>query len=236
MKKSSYIPNGNAQRGTWLSNLNNKLVPALVTLLGLSADDKTGLNADTLAFMYSLVLTESSKTFEHQCVTYQLVLRNGPQGKAVEVVPVFNILGVAPEAVAAGIFTRARKLIRKIKASPNYTDTIGQALGIIGSDAEAKSAQDEVMPILSGKMVAGFAQIKYIKGANDGIKLESRRGTETNFTLLEKINKSVYTDTRPNLIAGQPEKREYRAWFFKNDEVVGQVSAVITITVPVSAV
>ena len=199
MKKGFYLPNGNSQRGTWLSNLNAKLVPALVTLLGLSAADKSGLDADTQAFMYCLVLTEAAKTFEHQCVTYQLVLRNGPEAKA-ELVPVFSVLGDIPDAVAGGIFKRAAKLVKKIKNSSNYTETIGRALGIIGSEAEAKLTQDEVLPILAGKMVAGNVQIKYTRGVNDGIKLESRRGTETNFTLLEKINKPSYVDKRPNLV------------------------------------
>ena len=236
MKKSPYLPSGNSLRGVWLSNFNNILTLALATKLGLTKDDKSSLDADTVAFMYCLILTEAAKAFEHQCVTYQVSLRNGPAGSDVIDVPVLGVIGVAPLPVAAGIFTRVGKLVQKIKLSSVYTNDLGQLLGIIGSEQEAKSLVDEVMPVLSGKMVAGNAQIKYTKGLNDGIKLECKRGVETNFTLLDKINKPTFVDKRPNLIVGQPEKREYRAWFFKGDEVVGQVSAVITITVPVSAV
>ena len=232
MKKSSFIPNGNAQRGVWLSNFNNILTPALATKLGISTEEKASQAADTLAFMYCLVLTEAAKTFEHQCVTYQVSLRNGPASTDVIDVPVLAVVGVAPPAVPPGIFTRAGKIAKKIKLSSAYTDDIGRALGIIGAEAEARSAEDDVMPILAGKVVAGNAQIKYTRGTNDGIRLESRRGTETSFTLLDKINKTSYSDTRPNLVAGQPEKREYRAWFFVGDEVIGQVSAVISVVVP----
>ena len=207
-------------------------MPALATKLDFTKDDTDSLNADTLVFLFSLVLIEASKTFEHQCVTYQLYMRNGPLGTDVVVVPVFSAVGTVPDAVAAGIFKRVAKLVKKIKLSPAYTDDIGRALGIIGSDAEAKSAQDDVMLLLTGKMVAGNVQIKYTKGDNDGIRLESRRGTETGFTLLDKINKTVYSDKRPNLVAGQAEKREYRAWFFIGDEVIGQASAVISVVVP----
>ena len=231
MKKRPYLPNGNSQRGTWLSTLNSMLTPALATKLGLSTEDKAGLNADTLAFMYSLILVEVSKAFEHQCVTYQLSMRNGPQGTDVVAVPVLGVVGTAPAAVAAGIFKRVAKLVKKIKASPAYTEDIGRSLGIIGSEADAKTAQDEVMPKLSGKTTVNGVQIKYTKGANDGVRLESRRGTETEFSMLDKINKASYIDKRPNLVAGQAEKREYRACFFKGDEVLGQFSAVISVVV-----
>ena len=233
MKKNHFLPAGNAQRGIWLGNFKAKLTAALITKLGLSKEETDALSADTLSFLYSLSLTEAAKTFEHQCVTYQLALRNGPQGVDVVSVPVFSFAGVIPEAVVAGIFIRVSKLVKKIKASVNYTDDIGRALGIIGSEMEAKSANDAVKPILTGKMVAGEAQIKYTRGENDGIRLESKRGAENSFTLLDKINKTSYLDKRPTLVEGQPEKREYRAWFFVGDELVGQVSAVITVTVEV---
>ena len=229
--KKSYLPNGNALRGTWLSNFNIKLSLALATKLGLTTEEKAALVADTGVFLYSLILTEAAKSFEHQCVTFELSMRNGPIGTDAIVIPVLGAVGVAPEPVAAGIFARVRELVRKIKLSASYTDDLGQALGIIGSEPEAKIAQDDSMPILAGKIVAGNVQIKYTRGEHDGIKLESKRGTETKFILLDKINKPTYSDKRPNLVEGQPEKREYRAWFFKGDEVVGQVSAVITVAV-----
>jgi len=230
--KKSYMPNGNAQRGTWLSKFNIMLTLELAIKLGLTAAEKTALIADTGVFLYSLILTDASKAFEHQCVTFELSMRNGPVGTKVIEIPVLTVIGEAPEPVAAGIFSRVRELVRKIKLSASYTEDIGQILGIIGAEPEAKSAQDESMPILAGKMVAGNVQIKYTRGENDGIKLECRRGTETNFTLLDKINKPTYSDKRPNMLPGQAEKREYRAWFFKGDEVVGQVSAVIAVAVP----
>jgi len=228
MKKSSFIPGGNAQKGIWLSNFNNILTPALATKLGVSKDKKTALNADTQAFVYCLVLTAAAKGFEHQCVTFQLSMLSGVEGEVV-MFPIMDVVGVAPSPVASGIFTRVRAIVKIIKISPFYTTDIGKALGIIGSDIESK--QDEVMPILIGKVVAGNAQLKYTKGANDGIRIESKRGTETSFTFLDKANTSVYSDTRPNLIVGQAEKREYRSFFIKSDEIIGQVSAVISLAI-----
>ena len=229
--KKYFLPNGNAQRGTWISNFDIKL-KELGSKVGATKDDTDSVHADALAFVYSLLLSAASLSFEHQCATYQLSIRNSPNGTEPIDIPVLAVVGVAPAPVPSGIFTRIGLLVKRIKASKGYTDDIGRALGIIGAEMEAKNATDDVQPKLSGKMVGGFAQLKYTKGANNGIRIESRRGTESDFTLLDKINKTIYSDKRPNLIAGQPEKREYRAWFFVGDEVVGQVSAVISITVP----
>ena len=231
MKKNYFLPNGNAQRGTWLSNFNIKLTAALATKLGLSGEEKLSVTNDTAAFMYGLILSEASKTFEHQCVTFQLLLKNGPLSSDALAIPVLGVVGLAPTAVASGIFIRISKIVKKIKSSSEYTTDIGKALGIIGSEMQAKSATDTLKPTLTGKIVAGDLQIKYIRGLNNGIRLESKRGAETEFVLLDKINKTVYLDKRPNLVAGKPETREYRAWFFVGDEVVGQVSAVISLTV-----
>ena len=231
MKKSPYLPAGNAQKGIWLSNFRIKLTPALATKLGVSTEELVVLTDDTEGYNYCLILTAASKTFEHQCVTFQHSLKNPPDGKIAISIPVMGPIGVAPKPVASGIFTRVSNLVKKIKLSTNCTEDVSRALGIIGAEPESKSALDSVMPILTGKMVAGSAQIKYIKGTNDGVRLECKRGNETEFSFLDKINKPIYADKRPNLITGKPETREYRAWFFVGDEVVGQVSAVISLTV-----
>ncbi|MEI6184284.1 MAG: hypothetical protein WCP65_02070 [Bacteroidota bacterium] len=231
MKKGPYLPAGNAQKGLWLNNFNNKLTTTLAAKLGVSIVEKGILNDDTQAYNFSLTQTLASKTYEHQCVTFQQLLKNPPNGTVAIAFPVLELDTEVAKAVPSGIFTRVSALVKKIKLSVNCTDDIKQALGIVGAEMEAKAAEDQSMPILTGKMVAGYAQLKYTKAKNDGIRLESRRGTETNFTLVEKINKPVYSDKRPNLVVGQAEKREYCAWFFIGDEVVGQVSAVITVLV-----
>ena len=188
------------------------------------------MNDDTQAYSYSLAQTLASKTYEHQCVTFLQLLKNPPDGNVAIAFPVLELDTEVAKAVPSGIFTRASALVKKIKLSVNCTDDIKQALGIVGAEMEAKSATDGVMPILSAKVLEGEVQIKYTRGKNDGIRLECRRGAETEFTLVEKINKTVYLDKRPNLIVGKPEKREYRGWFFIGDDGVGVMSAVITVT------
>jgi len=43
------------------------------------------------------------------------------------------------------------------------------------------------------------------------------------------VTKTIYKDERPNLIPGQPENRDYYAWFMKKDQKVGQQSDTVSV-------
>jgi len=227
-----YLPNGDAQRGTWLSNFNLKLA-LYKTKLGLSADQMTSVSNDTLNFLYSLLMVAASNSFDHTCVIYKTAIRNGPATDAIAEIPVFTPPTDAPvTGVNPGVFSRITALVRIIKAHPAYTTRMGTDLGIIGAEHAEKTNQDLLQPIFSVKIVAGNVQLKYVKGDSDGVRIESKRGAETDFSFLDKASKNTFTDTRKNLIPLQPEQRQYRGLFMKGDNVIGIMSDIVTIAVP----
>lgn len=120
-----------------------------------------------------------------------------------------------------------RKLVRLIKASPGYTDSMGKTMGIIGPEDSAM----ERPPVLKVTLIGGHPVISYRKGSADGIVLYCMRGDEEQMTLLAVDTRSPYADTRPNLQPDAPEARHYMAYFLKNDEQVGQPSATAQILV-----
>ncbi len=229
MKKKYFLPVGDSQRSTWLRNFNAKL-PGYATKLGLTKLETDSVNKDTLAYDYVLDMVANSKTFEHTCATQKTSFRNSKSGTEVIPFPVY-VVSTPPDTVPYGIFTRITALVKKIKASKGYLVSIGTDLDIIGTEMAGKESLDTAQPTLTIKIAAGNPQLKYTKGDKSGIILESKRGTETEFTLTDKISVSVYNDKRPNLISGKPEKRDYRAWYTVKDEIVGIVSAVVTILV-----
>jgi len=229
MKKNYYLPSGDSQRSTWLRNFNAKL-PAYAIKLGITKDELLVVSKDTLAYDYVLDMVANSKTFEHTCSTQKTSFRNCAVSNEVVPFPVY-VLSTPPDAVPYGIFTRISILVKKIKASNGYLDAIGKDLDIIGTEMAGKDSLDTAQPLLTVKVVAGVVQIKYIKAGKGGIILESKRADETEFTLVDKITISTYNDKRTNIIMGKPEEREYRAWYTVKDEIIGIVSAVVTILV-----
>ena len=135
-----------------------------------------------------------------------------------------------PTAVQPGIFNRARKLVKTLKANHNYNDDIiGKDLGTVGETIVPDYAT--MRPGLKLSLSGMAILIKSPKKGTDSIHLYSKRGTETAFTFLATISKASWLDMRLNLVAGQPETRSYQAWYVMGDQVIGLISAVQIITV-----
>ena len=127
--------------------------------------------------------------------------------------------------------TELRRIAKKIKASIGYTDAIGKDLGIIGPDV-APPDYSTVKPKLNGVVAAGAATIKFDKGEMEGVKIYSKRGSETHFSFLGTDTHSPYHDTRPKLAETGPEERQYYAYYFQNDYEIGQQSDIMTVVIP----
>ncbi len=231
MEQNPYLPVGDAQKVLWLENFDEKF-PGYSKKFAFDKPTVDSVHNDRLSFSYSMLLLSGVKTYEHTCVKYKDAIKIGALTNLILEIPVFVAPTGAPiVAIAPGIFKRIAKLVTTIKNHPAYTETIGKDLGIIGSENLGKDNPDDLKVKLSVKESGGSIQLKYVKGDLDGVKLESKRGAETDFTLLDKISQTNFTDDRKMLVDGKPEIRQYRAWCLLKDKVVGKVSDVVSITV-----
>jgi len=229
MAAITYVPRTDRDKSIWLKNFALKFVN-YSTLFGFVLADSTSVNNDAGAFAWILDSIETFKSEFKERISFKSILRDGPLGSTLGAYPSLPTLPATPTAVAAGIFPRISGIVKRIKAHPAYTVSIGKDLGIEGVDvAKFLSVSDK--PTLSLTKSSGKVTVKYTKGKAGGIYLYCRRGTETDFTLLAVVTKSTYNDTRPNLVNNQPETREYYACFMKNDEVQGNDSDVAEVVV-----
>jgi hypothetical protein len=132
------------------------------------------------------------------------------------------------DAVIKTAQTADRNLAKKFKLSPNYTEAKGIRLGIVGSeDTSTLSA-----PTLTGEPKAnGRVELAFPKAKSKGVNIYSKRGAETVKIFLARDTEAPYMDTRPLLVAGQPEQRTYHAIYVgAGDEEVGDPGNDLTIT------
>ncbi|HMQ70196.1 MAG TPA: hypothetical protein PKA90_16240 [Ignavibacteria bacterium] len=122
------------------------------------------------------------------------------------------------------------RIASKIKACKNYTDSIGDDLGIIGPEMTLTELSD-VKPSLSSKLNGSEVILKFIKEHCDGVNIYTRRGDETEYTLLGYSKSSPYSDNRAKLDRSKPEYREYNAVYVKDGYETGHRSDVIKVTV-----
>ncbi len=227
MKKTYFIPRAIAKRLLWITNFNTKLIYHATTL-GILAPTLLMVLNDTNAYTFIISLKTSVKKYAMTISSFLTALADGPIGTAIIPFPLFGNPTILPPAVAYGIFARCAILAKQIKAN-GCSDAIAVDLGIVGSDIANSFAASQ--PQLKIKLTGGVVSGKYIRGQLSGIHLECMRGTETTFTYLLTANKAMFSDSRPNLVSGKPETRQYRAWFILNDEVVGVVSSVVSISI-----
>jgi hypothetical protein len=204
MAKVDFVPTRDSELDNWLGNFESKSA-SVAEMLGVAKADIDNMqeliNAREASFQSLHTKREEAKAAT----------------KAYEQAKKTAISGV-------------RALARRFKASPAYSAALGAELGIIGAeDTSAKTTLQK--PSLKLSLNGGKIAIAFVKGKSDGIRLFSKRGTETEFTFLDVKLSSPFQDERPNLVAGQPELRQYRAYFVKRDALVGEVSDTVSITV-----
>ena len=130
---------------------------------------------------------------------------------------------------SANSFNRCQNLsaVARIKVAPGYTDSIGQALQIIGADQTVDV--NSMKPIITAQLDAGQVDIGWTKQGMDGIEIQVDRGTGFVFLAIDTI--PGYTDTAPMPAAGQSALWKYKAIYRQGDDRVGQWSDVVSIPV-----
>ena len=123
-----------------------------------------------------------------------------------------------------------RAAAKRMKAHPNYTTEKGDSLGIEGP--ESVLDPPNMKPELTVSLEANKPLVGFKKEGLSGISLYRKRAAETVFTFLAKDTYPPYLDSEPNLVEGQPEAREYKAFFLDGDDEVGLESDVVKIVVP----
>jgi len=143
--------------------------------------------------------------------------------------PTAPILQVAPAPVAGGVFDRISKLAVRIKASLNYTESIGYDLGIIAPDNVTDLTS--LKPFLNIKLNAGRPHIKCSKGIADAIDLYVDRKNGEGFVFIARLLKADYID-KVNLPATTPILEwDYKAMFVIGNDNVGLMSSITSILV-----
>ncbi|MGZ4118964.1 MAG: hypothetical protein ACXVPY_15855 [Bacteroidia bacterium] len=122
-----------------------------------------------------------------------------------------------------------RSAINALKNNTGYTQTIGEQLDVIGTEITVDTAAVKTTVKLAE--APSGVDIKFTLEHCDAGSVYSMRGTETVFTFLKTVIHPHTIDTRPNLIAGSPEARQYYVTLVVNDAEVGIPSAPETINI-----
>lgn len=199
-------------------------IPVHAAALGLSAADTAGQAADAAWFRYILNRAIVTRNAGSQWTAYKKrVLERG--GEAT--LPVDPPLPLPePPAVAPGILARFRALVRRIKVAPGYTVAVGEALGIVSTEA-ADPDPATLAPRISLRITGGQVVVVWNKGKQEGVEIQKDSGNGWEY---------LAADTRPNFtdptaFPAPPAVWKYRAIYTRDAQKLGQLSQVAAITV-----
>ncbi len=193
-----YLPNADGELAVWFSNFQNK-IPTYGPTLGLAAGDITDLT-NLCSNGGDIIFTTESKRNEAKTAVAEKVAFKKEQ------LPIL------------------RNAIQRLKTHADYTDAIGQDLGIIGGDSEIPAK-----PGLKAKARVNDVELSFTKKGLDGVNVYARLKGAAQWTFLARDTHSPYNDSRPLTNAGVPETREYMCIGVIADEEVGEESDIVSV-------
>ena len=209
-------------------------LPNNLATLGIAANDPAVVQqrADSIYWRALLGLQTTAQGFGVACTSWKVYERDG--GPVAVPMPAMPTLPANfPQAVPPGILVRYRLLVKMIKACPNYTTALGQALGIETSQQTGPDP-DTLLPVFTlgtnigeGIMVnwtwQGYSQFL------DACEIRVDRNDGKGEILLCQDTTPGYLDTQPR--PATPTKWTYRIAFLVGDQRFGQWSSPVSITV-----
>ena len=225
-----YIPKTEDALVTWFNTFAAKFKQHSVTL-GYTLADVANVENDAATVQSLTARIDVFQKEAKEAVQYRKDMLGKPLGTPLAPVPQ-NPNPTPPVVnVAPGILARTRALAARIKANPQYTNSMGRDMGIVGA-GDTAAPNPNAKPVLSVVTAgAGTVDVSFVKNGYQGVLLEAQRGTETVWTQVANLRYSPYRDARPNLAPGVPDVRRYRAIYLVKDKSTGQYSDTVTITV-----
>lgn len=198
-------------------------------LYGLSSDAVKQLKTDAVIYAHLIAAREQLDADAAEFSTYKENMMVGnPLGTAATY-PVVTLLPLpATEGTPKpGIVARNKELYNFFKKHPNRTKESLADLGI-SDTAAATISPDELKPTLKSKALPDDKiEHTFNKQGQKAVRILMRRG-ESDWTITGDPTNSPFVDETPST-GGNPEKREYRAIYLKDNKPFGQYSDIVTV-------
>lgn len=223
--------------GDWLSPrladlpplFNNLFIQAQLTGTshGLTAAQVTQIGVDAQEVNTLVDMNVSAEAYRQSWRQLIEVMLYAPIGTPMPTPPTPPDLYEPLPTAKPSILPRLRQTRGILFASPTWNDELAEAYGLKAPSSDPGTPK----PVLRGTAETEFAvRLRFAMLGHDQLEIYSRRGSETEWTLITVDTNNPYVDGRAPLVAGQPETRDYRARYRDDDLPVGEWSDVISVT------
>ncbi|MBL7766714.1 MAG: hypothetical protein JNJ58_11500 [Chitinophagaceae bacterium] len=211
-----------------LKNFSDKLADHQ-TLLGLLPDDLADAKkaSDSFRFAQDMQLAHAERS--KNWTSYKDLLRTADShSAAVNEAPVSLVVPTPPPSLSTSIEAWFRQIVKRIKGSKNYTEAIGDDLGILRIPFTINL--EDAKPSISVNLIAGQPQILWTKKGFDGIEIFKDKG-DGQWELLKYDTRPHHLDTSQLPPVGETAIWKYKCIYRYQDERVGEWSNVLSVIV-----
>jgi hypothetical protein len=223
MANQPYFPRREPDQIPWLNNYRGKIATH-GPIVGLSPTQIADTQADLLFYAWLLETWHPQiiRDAEEATAYKKLVANGGVPNLSPIPVPVGTLFPSppAPAPRPVGVLTRLFQQIAAIKLAPGYTAPIGQDLKIVGIPAGEGPLVPEYTIHVEDGPSCQCVRLNFTKSGHDGVYIECRRnGGPWEFLGIDTVK--PYIDSRPLLVSGTAESREYRMRWWDHGEPHG---------------
>lgn len=122
---------------------------------------------------------------------------------------------------------KMRAAAKQIKGMMDVPADVLNLLELVSTGDAPQTRAAGQMPVLGASAARGQVAVKFRKMGHQGVCVYSRRASEAAFSVLGHFSSSPARDERPNLLPGQPEHRDYYAFYIDRDVCVNEQSATV---------
>lgn len=129
--------------------------------------------------------------------------------------PVFPTVTL-PLTQEQGIIPFMKYLIRKIKASEKYNESIGETLDLVTDNISQPDPENMFTELTFRSLDNSVVEVKFSKSGQDALRLDWRAKGDSNWQLagINTASPGLHTEPSPN---GDPQARYYRWILLKNN-------------------
>lgn len=225
MARRTYYPIRADQVAPWHQTFAAALVQH-ATALQISPEELAQAQTDARTLATAASYAAAVSAFSQEVTAWRDILHNADPHTTPPSLPQPPALPTLPPDTLPGIRSRTKQLVARIRSAKGFNEAIGRDLGLFGPEL----SNAPFTPKLTAKALTGSrVELRFTKSRYPAVRIESKRGSEQDWSLLAVATTSPFEDTRPPLSAGQPEKREYRVQALEKNHPTGNPSPPATI-------
>ena len=204
------------------------VLPTVNGQLGLAATDVEFFIKQADNYQYLITVAQEISYQKEAFTTFKRSIFKGDPLAPPPVPPAFPGIS-GPQPFFSGLETEAKAIIKRIKASAGYNQTIGEQLGLVDTGPAPFNPNDLTAALKITSKPGNIVEIAFSKQGQDAMRVEMKRKSETEWGLAGTYLSSPGTQAVPSIPPDEPESRQYRGVLLKKNDPIGNLSPIYTV-------